>query len=123
MKSIKSQGEILEYTFEIPAVHPSLNTWTRMHFHVRNKLKQEWHDMVYFCIKQEKIPKITQPVKLWIEIYHSKENIDLDNYTPKFICDPLRDTILTDDSVRYIKDLRITAVKSKEKKTVVHLIL
>jgi len=121
--SRKSQVKNKEYTIEIPDVHPSLNTWTRMHFRERNKLKQQWHNMVSVCVMKANIPFIKKPVAVWIENFHNLKTVDLDNYTPKFIMDPLRDIVLADDNVKFVKDLRITFEKcsKKERRTIVHL--
>lgn len=110
-----------DHVFEIPDVHPSLNVWTRMHFHVRNRLKQDWYDMVYLCAKKYKIPFITAPVEIHIEVHHPRSTIDLDNFTCKFILDPLRKNFIHDDNVKCIHKLSYTAIKSKEKKTVVYI--
>lgn len=114
-------NKVKEYIIEIPDVHPSLNTWTRMHFHVRNQLKHDWATMVLACARTAKIPKIDKPVRIFLEYYHPKRSVDIDNYTPKFILDPLRDHFIKDDNITNITDLRWTFVQDKVKRTVIHI--
>lgn len=75
-----------------------------MHFHARNKLKKEWELMVWTACKEAKLPKIDGKVEVFITYYHPKTNIDLDNFTPKFIMDGLK-LFFEDDSIKYVKKL------------------
>lgn len=100
----------------IDGVHPSLNTWTRMHFHLRNKLKQDWELLTIDAANKAKLPHIKQPVKIFLKYFHPKDNVDLDNFTPKFILDGLK-RYLEDDNIKYIKELGWSFEKSKHKYT------
>lgn len=99
----KDKKDIKKWVIDIPDCHPSLNTWTRMHFHVRNNLKKEWETMTFYAAKEAKLPMILIPVEIFITYYHPKKNIDLDNYTPKFIIDGLKQFFVNDDFVHLTK--------------------
>lgn len=86
-----------------------------MHFYPRNELKQQWAWMVKAAMVKAKFPQhIEKPVEIFIEYGHPKRCVDLDNYTPKFIIDPIRD-VITDDNIERVIKLGWTFVKSKNK--------
>jgi len=93
-----------QWIVDLPDCHPSLNVWTRMHFRVRNQLKKDWAEMVYYACLEAKLPKISEPVEVFIIYYHPRKTVDLDNYTPKFIMDPLKNFIV-DDNIQWVKKL------------------
>lgn len=111
-------------TFTIPALHPSLNVWTRLHYIPRNNLKKEWDVMTKDAFRRAKIKKIDGPVKIKITYFHpqlgTKKRLDIDNYTPKFINDPLVGEIIEDDSVHIVQELSWN-FKKGEKKSVVKI--
>lgn len=110
------------WSFEIPDVHPSLNSWTNMHWTKKGNLKKYWYDLTYFCALQSKIPKFNVPVDVFITYHHPKETVDLDNYTPKFILDPLQ-RFFGNDNIQTVKKLGWTFEKSKIKKSVIEISL
>jgi len=104
--------------FDIPDVHPSLNTWTRMHFHLRNNLKHDWETMTVMAARQSGLPKITSPVSVYLIYHHPRKNVDLDNYTPKFILDGLKQ-FFVDDNIEHVQKLGWEFKQSKDKHTTV----
>jgi hypothetical protein len=105
------------YTIEIPDVHPSLNSWTKMHYMARNNLKQEWKQMVYILGKEAKLPKFTKPVEVYIKYFHPRDDVDLDNYTPKFILDGLKE-FFVDDNIQHLKKLGWEFKRGKKRSVV-----
>lgn len=108
----------VEWTIEIPDVHPSLNTWTRMHWGKRNALKHSFEQQVFFYAKQAGVPIIKEPVEIFITYHHPRQTVDLDNYTPKFFIDGLK-TFFGDDNILHLKKLGWTFVKGDKKKSVI----
>ncbi len=108
------------WRIEIPDVHPSLNAWTRMHFHKRNNLKAEWEHMVRILALKAKFPQFDSPVEMFITYTHPRDNVDLDNFTPKFIVDGLK-SFFKDDSIKYLKKLGWQFNKGKPKTSLVEI--
>ncbi len=108
------------WTIEIPDCHPSINSWMRMHFIARNKLNNYWKDMVWALAKEAKLPQFDKPVEIFIHYYHPRDDVDLDNYTPKFIIDGLK-TFFGDDDINHVKKLGWTFHKEKVKRSVVEI--
>lgn len=90
----------------IPAIPPSLNTWSRWHWTRRAEVKQKWKLLVSNAVGRHRV--YTVPVVITI-IYRfpSQHRRDLDNYAPKFILDGLVGGLLPDDNHRWIRELRI----------------
>jgi hypothetical protein len=109
-----------EYIIEIPDVHPSLNTWTRLHWHQRNALKQYWMQMVYYAGKAARLPKFAEPVDIFITYHHPKRTVDYDNYTPKFAIDGLK-SFIVDDNIQWIRKLGWEFIKDKDKKMIIRI--
>jgi len=114
----KSQDNQI-YVLEIPDVHPSLNVWTKMHHMKRYQLKKEWEHMVNIIAKKEKLPFIKKPVEIFITYYHPRKTVDLDNYTPKFICDALK-SYFTDDNITNLVKLG-WEFKTGKKRSVIYI--
>ena len=105
------------WTIEIPDVHPSLNSWTNMHWTKKHALKKEWEMMVWALAKEAKIPTFKQPVEIYIKYYHPRDSVDLDNYTPKFIIDGLK-TLFVDDNITQLKKLGWEFKRGKKRSVV-----
>ena len=116
MNKKKSQDS---WTFTLNDCHPSLNAWTRMHFHVRNNLKKEWEQMTFYAAKEAKVPKIDFPIEIFITYYHPKKTVDLDNLVPKFILDGLKNFIVN-DNIQWLTKLGWT-IKTGDKSSVVEI--
>lgn len=111
-KELKRQS----WTISLPDVHPSLNVWTRMHFRQRNDLKKQWENDTYYAAKMVGLPLLDAPIEIFINYYHPRTNVDLDNYTPKFIIDGLK-AFFKDDSFKYVRKLGWTFIKSRDKRS------
>lgn len=109
------------FTIELPYVHPSLNKWTRMHYILRNNLKQSIQNDVWKAAKVSKIPKIDSCVEIFITYYHPRRTVDLDNYTPKFFLDGLKH-LFVDDNIQHVIKLGWTFKKDKNKRSIIEVI-
>lgn len=85
-----------------------------MHYIARNELKQQWAMMVDVLAKKAKLPKFENPVEIFITYYHPRQTVDLDNYTPKFIIDGLKN-YFGDDNVTRLKRLGWQFVQCEDK--------
>lgn len=81
----------------------------RLHYHEINKLSKKWKDYGSLLrLKQSDIPcKITV-------ISGRKRIIDPDNVCCKFVIDAIKGKVIPDDSAKYIAELSVQQVKSKE---------
>ena len=88
---------------------------------------KEWIDYVAILIHEQKLFRkfLDKEVKIKIEVFYSKSNIDIDNLL-KCILDALvAGEVITDDNVKYVKSCQIVAKKRVEKgkeKIVVYII-
>ena len=105
------------WTIELPDVHPSLNSWGGKHWTKRNELHHYWRDMTFYAAKKAGLPKLKEPVEVFLTYYHPRTNVDLDNYTPKFIMDGLK-LFFIDDSIAHVKRLG-WEFKKGDKRTVI----
>src|SRR5690554_2170849 len=93
-------GKKREYiTLELPGIPPSLNEFANWHYHKRNKVKKEWEELM------ERYAPLAPPEpweKAIVTItYHFRDRRrrDPDNYSGKYLMDPLvRIRFLEDDS-------------------------
>ena len=92
-------------TIVIPEIHPSINIWQGWHWTKYNKEKQRWSEMVGWLCKGKK--KFLGKVEIEVVTYFdTKRKHDLDNYTPKFILDPLvKSGIIVDDNSEIVTKL------------------
>jgi len=92
---------------EIPDIHPSINTWKNWHWAVFSKEKKRWAEMIGWLCKG--LTPIEGRVFVTITVYFgTKHRHDYDNYTPKFILDPIVEAgLIADDSSMIITELRL----------------
>tara|TARA_R100000789_G_C2964159_1_gene138821 strand:+ start:87 stop:449 length:363 start_codon:yes stop_codon:yes gene_type:complete len=109
-----------KWSFEIPDVHPSLNIWTNMHWTKKSVLKKYWENMVWALAREAGLKKIDKPVWIFIQYYHPRRTVDLDNYTPKFILDGLK-SFIKDDNIQWIQKIGWEFIQSKKKKSIVEI--
>ena len=80
----------METKLIIPETHPSINTWSHWHFHEYNKEKKRWAELVGWVVMGANRPSFAGKVEVEVRYYFkTKAKHDIDNYTPKFIMDPL----------------------------------
>ena len=94
-------------TIEIPETHPSINVWTNWHWRKQRTEKKRWAEMVGWLCKG--MPQIKGKVKVKIISYFkTKHRHDYDNYTPKFILDPIVEQgLIEDDNSDIITELSL----------------
>lgn len=97
----------MKLSFEIPLKTPSLNTlFGRGHWSKRNKLKDEWIEVVWAVCREQKIKPITEfPVVVTTKAYKSGKQLDADNacLSNKLIIDGLKKAgIIPDDTAKYV---------------------
>ena len=109
---------VKEYRFEIPDIHPSLNSYIKKHWSVYQYHKQIWNKMVWGIVKKEKIPLIQNPVEIHID-YFGPKKVDLDNLVPKLLLDSLKEIVILDDNPDILKKISWTFTKDKNKRSVV----
>ena len=107
-----------EYRIELPDCHPSINQWHGRHWSHKSYLKDIWYKMVWACAKEAKVPLIKSPVEIHID-YFGPRYIDLDNLTPKFILDGLKDVVILDDNPKVLKKISWTFTKDKNKRSII----
>lgn len=79
-----------------------------VHWRVRSEIVKEWHDLVYYSMLEQKIPKklFTKPVSITIRV---KSKLDIDNhcFMAKVVIDGLKGYLIEDDSKNYVQVLTI----------------
>lgn len=93
---------------------PSLNA--RMHWSVRSRWTKAFQEIVFWAIREAKVPKLERIV-LTIEVRQCNEP-DLDNLaaSSKPIVDSLAlAQVIPDDHPRYLTELRLKSVHAKTK--------
>jgi len=77
-----------------------------VHWSKRKKQAEEIHELVYYSMKEQKIPKKLYKKPVSITIYWDTR-LDLDNtaYMRKMIIDGLKGYLIKDDDRRYVKEL------------------
>ena len=95
----------------IIGIPPTLNEVRRMHHMVQAQHKKKWEQMVKIEVKVQKLQPITTPIIVTYRFHFKDERRrDPDGYaySAKAIQDGLvKSGILSDDSFRYVKELRI----------------
>ena len=107
----------MEYRITIPEIPPSLNEILRWHWTFRSKEKKRWAEMIWYCIKSQKIQYISGKVKIKAVYYfNTKRNRDYDNFAGafKFIGDGLKGIVIEDDNSNIITELSFQFEYSKE---------
>jgi len=93
-------------TITIPEVPPSLNAWSRMHYHPQNPEKARWKQMVWALSAGFK-PFAVPVVATVTYFFKDRRRRDFDNFVPKFVLDGLVGTVLADDDQGHVAELRI----------------
>ena len=88
-----------------------------MHWAQRAKMKSEFEELAFWSAKKSGLPKLTEPVEIFITYYHPKQTVDLDNYTPKFFLDALKQ-FFVDDNFLYLVKLGWTFKKGTKRSVV-----
>ncbi|OUS72998.1 hypothetical protein B1748_23605 [Paenibacillus sp. MY03] len=95
----------------IVGIPPTLNEVKRMHYMIQAKEKKRWEQLVRIEVKVQKLQPIDKPVIVTYRFHFKDERRrDPDGYaySAKAIQDGLvKSGILSDDSFRYVKELRI----------------
>lgn|SRR5690606_21809401 len=89
---------------EVPGVPPSLNMMRNMHYHEWNREKQLWANII--ALKAPRRPNKPFEKAVVTLTYHFKDRRrrDPDNYSGKFLLDPLVDLgFLVDDSFDHVE--------------------
>lgn len=90
---------------EIPGIPPSLNKMRNMNPYVWNQTKREWSDIITLSARGKRPPQPFKRVVCTLT-YHfpDRRRRDPDNYSGKFIMDPLVDMgFLVDDSFDHVE--------------------
>lgn len=114
----------MSWSFEVPAVPPSGNVWSRSHWAVQRQIKCDWQLLVLSAVRNLGIGQVNS-ASVTITIYF-KENRrrDPDNFTAtayKLVLDALvRAGVLPDDSVDHVNIHQVRfAVDRNNPRTVV----
>lgn len=95
----------------IVGIPPTLNEVKRMHYMLQAKEKKRWEQVVRIEVKVQKLQPIDKPVIVTYRFHFKDERRrDPDGYaySAKAIQDGLvKSGILSDDSFRFVKELRI----------------
>ena len=91
-----------------------------MHWSQRSKLADEWHELVFYECKIQKIPKF---LDIYVRIISTlKKPLDADNICAKIIIDGLvLAGIIKDDTPRYVKAVTLISKKGNEELTKVEI--
>lgn len=90
---------------EIPGIPPSLNQMRNFHHYKWNREKQEWSNLITLLAAQKRPSKPFEYAVVTLT-YHFKDKRrrDPDNYSGKFLLDPLVDMgFLVDDSFDHVE--------------------
>jgi hypothetical protein len=77
------------------------------HWSNRKKIAEEIHELVFYSLKQQKIPRspFDKPVGICIS-YNSKLDCDNHGYLTKMIVDALKGYLIEDDDRKHVKEIR-----------------
>jgi Holliday junction resolvase RusA-like endonuclease len=89
-------------------LHPSLNTWAKMrNFQVR-RLKECWRQRIGLYVLERNLGRVSGQVTVTVTYFFPDARPrDIDNYTPKFIMDALKEHLLDDDNSEVVTELRV----------------
>ena len=99
-----------KWTLEIDDVHPSINVWAGKHWSVQMKMKKEQMQKAWVAALQAKLPYDLNKVEIFIEYFHPRDTVDLDNHTPKMWMDYLKKHFV-DDNIKHVMKLGWTFTK------------
>lgn len=92
----------------IPGRFPSLNEFYRMGPHEQSRVKRECDELVAWCARAQRLPRIKRPVSLSITWVEANDRRDLDNvaFATKFVQDGLvKAGVLENDTKRHVRAL------------------
>lgn len=77
------------------------------HWSNRKKKADEIHELVYYSMMQQNIPPVLYKKPVIVQLSFNS-NLDCDNhgYLTKLIVDGMKGYLLTDDSKKYVKEIR-----------------
>lgn len=90
----------------------SLNQFRNEHYHVLNKIKIEWSNIIHLSCIANGINPIDKCKIRFTFIFKDKKRRDIDNYcaTVKMVMDGLVDAgRLKDDSIEFVKSIEMTS--------------
>lgn len=91
-----------------------------MHWSKRSKIADEWHNLIFYECKIQKIPKFLDAYITITSI--SKKPVDADNICAKIIIDGLVTAgILEDDTPKYLKAVTTISEKGSEELTIIQI--
>jgi len=90
---------------EVPGIPPSLNELKRMHYHQWNRTKRDWAYRIALMSRRLRPPKpLDRAVVTLIYHFPDRRRRDPDNFSGKFILDPLvSEGFIVDDSFDHIE--------------------
>lgn len=99
----KGGGEVIR--IEVPGIPPSLNQLRNTHHYEWNRLKKEWAGVVSTVARPARPPTpFRRAIVTLIYHFRDRRRRDPDNYSGKFIMDPLVELgFLVDDSFDHIE--------------------
>ena len=92
----------------IPGRFPSLNEFYRMGPREQARVKRECDELVAWCARAQRLPRIKRPVSLSITWVEPNDRRDLDNvaFATKFVQDGLvKAGVLENDTKRHVTSL------------------
>lgn len=95
-------------------LHPSLNVWAKArNFQVR-RFKDCWLEKIGRYVLEHQLARVTGQVVITVTYYFpTARPRDIDNYTPKFIMDALKQHLLDDDNSEVVTELRVKLAVDK----------
>lgn len=91
-----------------------------IHWTKRSKIAQEWHDLIFYECKIQKIPKFLDAYITITSI--SKKPFDADNICAKVIIDGLVTAgIIEDDTPKYLKAVTTISIKGDKELTTIEI--
>ena len=86
--------------------------YSNKHWSVRKKLADEWHELVYWLCKEQKIPSFKKGVSITITSY-AKRPLDPDNICGKIILDGLvHAQVIGDDTPEWVRSVTLKSRKA-----------
>jgi len=95
----------------------SLNQFRNEHYHVLNKIKIHWSNMIHFACIDHQIKAVDKCKIRFTFIFKDKKRRDIDNYcaTVKMVMDGLiAAKRLKDDSIEFVKSIEMTSRVDKK---------
>jgi len=81
--------------------------YSGVHWNSRKKIAEEIHELVFYSLKQQRVPKriFLKPVGISIS-YNSRLDCDNHGFLTKMIIDGLKGYLIEDDDRRHVKEIR-----------------